>query len=556
MSRLLKPGDTLGKYEIVQELAVGGMAAIYLAKVTGTAGFEKNVVLKCILPTLATDRVFVNMFLDEARLAATLRHSNIADVFDVGADGTNYYFAMEYVAGQNARQLRLEAKKKNVAIPIEIALATVLGTTAALAYAHGVAGPNGPLDLVHRDVSPSNILVSYEGAVKLVDFGIARASSRSAKTRTGMRKGKVPYMSPEQCRGLTVDRRSDLFSLGTVLYELTTPQRPFTGNSDFEVMEAIVGGHLPPPSKLVPGYPPMLEQIVLRLLANEPAARYPTANEALEALEQFVSQNGILTSAHVVARFMRELFLNEAPTTPRSYPSTDDLDFLNVPTAQYPTGKPPTGLVQTLKAADEEETNAFKRAEHLWSPEMKVKVRTPREPHGDEASMTSPFAERTNQDIGVPFDPIDARSEEILRELDNDAPPNEAPNARAYRRVDTLVHQAMAWMGLGEADKAVASIELALDEDTSYPEVQQLLQKHVDTIVSVYEALLDDPYRQPRLTRSLPELVGVPMEADARVLLPLIDGVATIQDILARSGMHRLEVYHHLCQLVLRGIMT
>jgi hypothetical protein len=149
-----------------------------------------------------------------------------------------------------------------------------------------------------------------------------------------------------------------------------------------------------------------------------------------------------------------------------------------------------------------------------------------------------------------------ARSEEILRELDNDAPPNEAPNARAYRRVDTLIHQAMAWLGLGESDKAVAAIELALDEDTSYAEVQQLLQNHVDTIVSVYEALLDDPYRHPRLTRSLTELANVPMESDARALLPLIDGAATIQDILARSGMHRLEVYHHLCQLVLRGIMT
>jgi hypothetical protein len=157
----------------------------------------------------------------------------------------------------------------------------------------------------------------------------------------------------------------------------------------------------------VPGYPPVLEQIVLRMLATEPAARYPTANEALEALELFASQNGILTSAHVVARFMRELFLNEAPPVPRTFEtSPDDIDFLNMPTArtiEYPARKPPTGLVQTLKAApDEEETNAFNRAEHLWAPEMKVKIRTPRD--GDEASMTSPFAERTNQDIGVPFD--------------------------------------------------------------------------------------------------------------------------------------------------------
>ncbi len=552
--RLLKPGDVLGKYEIMNELAVGGMAAIYLARVTGTAGFEKNVVLKCILPSIAGDSSFVTMFLDEARLAATLRHSNIADVFDVGNEDKHYYFAMEYVHGQNARALRLEAKKRGIAIPIEVALATVIGTTAALAYAHQVAGPAGPLHLVHRDVSPSNILVSYEGAVKLVDFGIARASLRSgAKTRTGMRKGKVPYMSPEQCRGHTVDNRSDLFSLGTVLYELTAPQRPFIGNSDFEVMDAIVTANPPPPSRLVPGYPAQLEEIVLRLLAREPAARYPTANEALDDLERFCSSNGILTSSHVVAKFMRELF-PETPVKDEKQHNTY-ADFLNMPsgarTKEYPDGRPPTGLVKSLSAPDEEPTNAFKRAEHLWVPELKVKIRTPAVL--DEAA--SQFNEHTRQDLVLPFDPIDARSAEILDQLDNDAPPNETPDARAYRRIETLIHQAMAWMGLGENDKAVAAVELALDEDISSDEVQELLQGHVDTIVAVYEALIDDPYRQPTLTRTLADLAGVAMEPDARVLLPLINGKATVQDILGRSGMQRLEVYHHLCQLLMRGII-
>jgi hypothetical protein len=186
-------------------------------------------------------------------------------------------------------------------------------------------------------------------------------------------------------------------------------------------------------------------------------------------------------------------------------------------------------------------------------PELKVKVRNPALFVDDLPS--SPFNERTRQDVVLPFDPIDALSAEILDQLDHDAPANETPDVRAYRRVETLIHQATAWMGLGDPERAVAAVELALDEDTSSREVQELLQRRVDTIVAVYEALIDDPYRQPRLTRSPAELAGVAMEPDARALLPLIDGNATVQDIVARSGMQRLEVYHHLCQLLMRGIM-
>ncbi|HEY5949054.1 MAG TPA: serine/threonine-protein kinase, partial [Kofleriaceae bacterium] len=269
-----KPGDRLGKYEVIREIATGGMATIYLARVSGTAGFEKLVVLKCILPGLARDRAFVTMFLDEARLAATLRHSNIADVFDVGVEDGTYFFAMEYIHGHNARSVRIEAKQRQIAIPLEVSLAIVAGTAAALGYAHSRSSSEGPLHLVHRDVSPSNVIVSYEGAVKLVDFGIARANlRRGARTRTGLKRGKAPYMAPEQCRGETIDNRSDLFSLGTMLYELTAGQRPFLGNSDFEVMESIVTCEPEPPSMLVRDYPPRLEEIVMRLLARSPQGR-------------------------------------------------------------------------------------------------------------------------------------------------------------------------------------------------------------------------------------------------------------------------------------------
>jgi serine/threonine protein kinase len=541
-----KSGDRLGKYEIIRELATGGMAKIYLARVSGTAGFEKLVVLKCILPSLAGDESFVRMFLDEARLAATLRHSNIADVFDVGVEDGTYFFAMEYVRGQNARAVRIESKQRQLPVPLEVSLAIIAGTAAALGYAHDRTGPDGPLHLVHRDVSPSNVLVSYEGAVKLVDFGIARANRHSgARTRTGLRRGKAPYLSPEQCRGEPIDRRSDLFSLGTMLYELTAGQRPFLGHSDFEVMEAIVTREVVPPSILVADYPRELEQIVMRLLARSPDDRYQDAGALLEVLERFVADRAMLTSAHVVARYMRELFGDQATAKFEKDTITD----FGVPIHAGET--PPPRLLHD--AADEEPTAAFKRAEQLWTPESKVRVRTPKA--ADEPSQTTPFFEPTRQDPVLPFDPIDARSEELLAHLDSDAPPDEMPPARAYRRIETLLHRALAYAGMGELDKAVTAVELALDEEPRTAEVHQLLQGHVDTIISVYEGMLEDPYRVPTLVRPLHELIAVPIEPRARLLLPLVDGTSTIRDLIARSGMQRLEAYHHLCQFLLRGII-
>jgi serine/threonine protein kinase len=542
---LLSPGDTLGKYEIVRELAIGGMAAIYLARVRGTAGFEKNVVLKVILPNLASDQSLVESFLDEARLAATLRHSNIADVFDVGAEAKRYYFAMEYVHGENARTVRLESKAKALPIPFEVSLAITIGTTAALGYAHDRSGPDGPLNLIHRDISPSNILVSFDGAIKLVDFGIARASSRSSKTRTGMRKGKVPYMSPEQCKGQPLDRRTDLFSLGTVVYELTTGQRPYLGNSDFEVMDAIVTCKAAPPSTLRGNYPPALEQIVMRLLAPSPAARYQTAHQVLDDLEAFTKSNSLLTSAQVVARYMRSLF-EAAPDLDRDTVTELAGGSSTVQTREVP--EPPSYLEDqpTMRSPTKLQVPPRKGTTSGLAPHVGI---------SDDGSITSPFAELTSQDLAVPFDPIDARSAEILEELDSDAPPGETPEARAYRHVETLLDQANGWLAIGEADKAVTALEIALDESADSARAQELLQQKIETIVAVYEGMLEDPYRVPTLTRSLAELEFVPMEEGAHDLLQFIDGTATVKDIVERSGAQRLEVYHHLCQMLLRGVV-
>ncbi len=308
----LPRGSRVGKYEILRKLATGGMAEIYVARSTGTAGFEKIVVLKRILPSQADDPQFVAMFLEEARLAATLHHPNIADVHDVGEDAGTYFFTMEYVYGQDARVVRHETRRRDESIPLPVALAIINGAASALAHAHAKKGPDGrPLDLVHRDVSASNIMLSYDGAIKLVDFGIARASTSNHKTQTGTLKGKVPYMSPEQCKGFPLDRRSDLFSLGIVMFELTTGQRPFRGSSDFAIMDLIVNGGGPRPSEIVPGYPPGLEAIVMRLLERKPEARYANADDLIADLDAFVAAEGLWQSPRVLGNYMRTLFADK-----------------------------------------------------------------------------------------------------------------------------------------------------------------------------------------------------------------------------------------------------
>jgi serine/threonine protein kinase len=316
----LPAGTMLGKYEIISKLAMGGMAEIYLARISGTAGFEKVVVLKRILPTVASDPKFVQMFLDEARLAATLSHPNIADVYEVGDHGGAPFFAMEFVHGQDARSLRAAAAKKREQVPLAIALAIVHATATALDYAHSKTGPDGKvLGLVHRDVSTSNILIGYEGAIKLIDFGIARATSSNHQTKTGTLKGKIPYMSPEQCRGMHVDHRSDLFSLGVVLYELTSGRRPFRGDTDFAIMDQIVYGGAKPPSVEIEGYPPELEKIVMRLLSRHADDRYQSAEEMLHDLDPFISEHRLFVSPKQMSRYMRSLFADKMAAWDRGF---------------------------------------------------------------------------------------------------------------------------------------------------------------------------------------------------------------------------------------------
>jgi len=309
-SRHLAPGDTLGKYEVIRQIAIGGMAELYLARTSGIEGFEKLVVLKRILPQYVSNASFINMFLNEARIAATLHHGNIAQVYDIGVDEGDYFFAMEYVHGEDLDHILIAAEEQGVPVSLDAALTLVAGLCAGLHYAHERSGVDGkPLQIVHRDVSPSNVLVSYDGSVKLVDFGIARATSRAGTTHGGGIKGKIAYMSPEQCKARSqLDRRSDIYAVGTILYELSTGRQPFLGETEYQVLNQIVNDDPPEPTRIVPSYPPALERIVLRALSRDPDARYPTALALQTDVEDFAHEMRLRISPLVLARLMGTLF--------------------------------------------------------------------------------------------------------------------------------------------------------------------------------------------------------------------------------------------------------
>ncbi|HTQ46483.1 MAG TPA: serine/threonine-protein kinase [Polyangiaceae bacterium] len=300
-----------GKYTLIRKLASGGMAELFLALQKSVAGFEKLVVIKRILPAMNQDRAFIDMLLHEARVAATLSHPNVVQVFDVGeVDGT-YFIAMEHVHGEDLRSIVRQMKKKEeTEFPLEHALAILLGMCAGLAYAHEKRDLDGtPLHIVHRDVSPQNVLVTFTGDVKIVDFGIAKSdAARPGQSESGRLKGKIPYMSPEQARGERVDWRTDVFAAGTMLFELTTGKRLFKGASEFESLKLICEREYPTPSQVRDGYPPELEAVVMRALEKKREDRWQSAREMQAAIEQFVRAERVPVSNIALSQFMQRLF--------------------------------------------------------------------------------------------------------------------------------------------------------------------------------------------------------------------------------------------------------
>lgn len=307
-----------GKYTLLRRIAVGGMAEIFLALHRSISGFEKLLVIKRILPNLTEDEEFLRMFLDEARIAATLNHPNIAQIYDVGSVNEQYFIAMEYVHGEDLRSIVRGMKKKSVSyFPLEHSLQIIVGACAGLEYAHSRTDLQGaPLEIVHRDISPQNILVTFTGDIKVVDFGIARAKMAGQEqiTERGQLKGKVPYMSPEQCRGEKLDRRSDIFSIGILLFELTTGRRLFRGATEFNTLRMIVEEEYPRPTQIREGYPPDLEEIVMRALARKREERYQSSRELQADLEEFIRQHRIPASTLNLSKFLEEIFEEKLAT--------------------------------------------------------------------------------------------------------------------------------------------------------------------------------------------------------------------------------------------------
>jgi serine/threonine protein kinase len=351
----------VGRYRIVRHLASGGMAELYIARQEAMGGFEKEIVVKILQPRYAENPRVVQMFLDEARLAAKLNHQSIVHVYDVAEDGGMKYIAMEYIRGETLTEIVRRGLAVGKYLPLEHAVHVVRQTAAGLAYAHAFREPDGHLvRIVHRDVSPTNILVTTEGQTKIVDFGIARAQDE-LRDEGGGRPGKASYMSPEQVRGAGVDYRSDIFSLGIILYELALGQRLYRGPAD-AVMKRIVEEPIAPPTALKRDFPPALELIVMRALEKRPEDRYQSAEEMRVDLEEFLADEGLRTGSRRMAAYMKEIFPHDGST----------------PTAPTPPGDNGGIPLDVRVRDDSEELNFDRRAP--------MSLRFEAAPHEDEAA--------------------------------------------------------------------------------------------------------------------------------------------------------------------------
>ncbi len=300
----------LGRYDVVSRVAMGGMAELLLGKLAGPSGFERAVAIKRILPHYAQHPSFVQMFLDEGRLAARIGHPNVVQVHELGQEGEDLYLVMELLQGESAAGVLRRLHARNAQLPPELAVHIVASACAGLHAAHELKDASGKtLGLVHRDVSPQNLFVSYDGTVKVLDFGVAKAADRISQTEQGTIKGKLEYMSPEQARGSSIDRRSDVFSLGAVLHELLTRKRLFRRSNPGATWNAVCADPIPPPSSVVPGVPAALDAVCLRALERDPARRYATALELRRALLDWLhGASPSLLPEEGLAALMAQLF--------------------------------------------------------------------------------------------------------------------------------------------------------------------------------------------------------------------------------------------------------
>jgi len=353
-------GTTFGQYVLEKHIATGGMAQVYKARMLGLEGFQKTVAIKRILPHLTNNEEFVNMFVDEAKLAAQLSHPNIIHIYDLGKIERSHFIAMEYIEGRDLRSLLDQCRERNVQMPVPLAIYIANLLAGALDYAHKKRDfDNRDLGLVHRDVSPQNVLISSAGEIKLCDFGIAKAASKASHTRAGALKGKLQYMSPEQAWGKDIDHRSDVFSLGLVLYEMLTAHKVFAGDSELSILEQVRSPEVETPSSLVPAIPDEVDRIVLKTLSPERTERYQSALDLQHEFETVLKGYGWEPDTAALVGFIGEL---ESGVEITDYPAAKAA----LVAATAPPVEPPA---DTLKPAPVESVEPPMVVENLSGPE-------------------------------------------------------------------------------------------------------------------------------------------------------------------------------------------
>jgi len=319
----------VGRYALHGEIASGGMATIHVGRLMGPVGFARTVAIKRLHPNFAKDPEFVAMLMDEARLAARIRHPNVVSIVDVVAAGGELLLVMDYVAGESLARLLYRNNKLGTRVELPIAGRVISELLAGLHAAHEVKSDRGiPLDVVHRDVSPQNILVGRDGITHLIDFGVAKAAGRVQTTREGQLKGKLAYMAPEQIRSSHVDRRTDIYAAGIVLWETIVGRRAFEGN-DAQLLYAVLSHDVPPPSQFVPGLPPELDAVVLRAIHRDPSKRFDTAAQMLEALEAAVRP----ATSTEVARWVKRVAADALEKRERLVSDVEGISIMPPPSA-------------------------------------------------------------------------------------------------------------------------------------------------------------------------------------------------------------------------------
>ncbi|MCB9597615.1 MAG: serine/threonine protein kinase [Sandaracinaceae bacterium] len=337
---------TFGRYQLIERIGIGGMAEVFRATQRGAAGFERAVAIKRILPQIAADPQVVAMFVEEAKLAVQLAHPNIAQVFDLGEVDGSYFIAMEYVDGHSAETLIQRLVEQGRRLPFDAVCHILCEVAEALHYAHFAEDSAGrPLGIIHRDVSPQNILLSFGGEVKVIDFGLAKAANRLSQTQDGIVKGKLAYLSPEQAHGKTIDRRSDVFALGICAWEMLTGRRAFKRDDDRETVLAVRAGRVERVGEHVP-VPPALDLVVMRALAKNRDKRYRTALEMKEHLTRFARTAGLRFERSDLRALMRETF----PERFRGEPVADAIALVTRKKAERRRKRRPVSPAKKAKA--------------------------------------------------------------------------------------------------------------------------------------------------------------------------------------------------------------